>query len=204
MAEVPTNDGARDDVFRIVVVCTGNRFRSPLLAGFIRQETLGLPVEVSSCGTLDLGPLPALPAAVEGAARLGLDLSSHCSRPLANVDLGDADLVLGFERVHLAHAVVDGGAPKNRTFTAPELVELLETAPEPAGSSVERARKAVELAAGYRRPREGLPLPELSDPLNQSARRQRNAVKRVHALSLALVDGLFGARSAQQTGALAR
>lgn len=191
-------------VFRIVVVCTGNRFRSPLVEGFIRQETRGLPVEVSSCGILDLGPVPPLPAAVEGAAKLGLDISGHRSRALKDVDLDDPDLVLGFERAHIAHAVVDGRTAKDRTFTVLELVELLEAAPTPDGESVERARKAVELAAGYRRPRAGKPLPELSDPLNQSARRQRSAVKRLHEISLALVDGLFGVDSALPAHARAR
>ncbi|MGZ4309000.1 MAG: arsenate-mycothiol transferase ArsC [Gaiellaceae bacterium] len=191
-------------VFRIVVICTGNRFRSPLVEGFIRQETRGLPVEVRSCGTLDLGPVPPLPAAVEGAAKLGLDISGHRSRALKDVDLDDADLVLGFERAHVARAVVDGGTAKDRTFTVLELVELLEAAPTPGGESVERARKAVELAAGYRRPRAGRPLPELSDPLNESARRQRNAVKRLHEISLELVEGLFGAGSALPAAAVAR
>ena len=200
MVDLSTNGS----VFRIVVVCTGNRFRSPLLEGFLREETRGLPVEVTSYGTMDLGPVAALPAAVEGAARLGLDISGHHSRALADGDLQDADLVLGFERAHLARAVVDGGASKDRTFSALELVELLEDAPDPDGASVERARKAVQLAAGYRRPRAGKPLPELSDPLNESARRQRNAVKRLHEISLALVDGLFGAASARPTRSLAR
>jgi protein-tyrosine phosphatase len=216
MADLSTNGAPRHvpsrraderlngSVFRVVVICTGNRFRSPLVEGFIHQETRGLPVDVSSCGTLDLGPVPPLPAAVEGAARLGLDISGHRSRALADVDLDDADLVLGFERAHVARAVVDGGTAKDRTFTVLELMELLEAAPDPGGASVERARKAVELAAGYRRPRAGMPLPELSDPISESARGQRNAVKRLHEISLALVDGLFGARSALPARSLAR
>jgi protein-tyrosine phosphatase len=199
-----TNGATSSTPFRIVVVCTGNRFRSPLLEAFLGRETRGLPVEVSSCGTLDLGPVPALPAAVEGAAKLGLDISRHRSRALATGGLADADLVLGFEREHIAHAVVDGGAARDRTFTALELVELLEAAPDPGGTSVERARQAVKLAAGYRRPRAGRPLPELPDPLNENARRQRNAIKRVHEISLALVEGLFGISSTPPARAVAR
>jgi protein-tyrosine phosphatase len=184
-------------VFRIVAVCSGNRFRSPLVEGFIRRETRGLPVDVSSCGVLDLEGLPPLSSAVEGAARLGVDISGHRSRGLADVDLREVDLVLGFERAHVARAVVDSGAAREKTFTALELVELLETAPAPDGATpVDRARKAVQLAAQYRRPRAGTPVPELSDPINESGRVQRARVRRLHELSLALVGGLFGTESA--------
>jgi len=206
---VPDDRGedARADppVFRIVVVCTGNRFRSPLVEAFIRQQTHGLPVEVSSCGALDLGAVPAISNAVEGAARLGVDISGHRSRTLAAADLRGVDLVVGFERTHVARAVVDCGAAREKTFTLLELVELLEAAPAPDGTTpVERARKAVELAAQYRRPREGKPLPELSDPINEPERVQRETVRRLHELSIALVSDLFGTDSAALEQTVAR
>jgi len=193
----PSNRRARaqagSGAFRIVVICSGNMFRSPLVEGFIRQQTAGLPVEVSSRGALDLTAGPPHPGAVEGAARLGVDISGHRSRPLARTYLSGVDLVLGFERAHVSRAVVECGAPREKTFTLLELVDLLEAAPAPdAPSSVERARSAVEQANQYRRPREGRPLPELADPLGESARGQRQAVRRLHDASATIVRHLFG------------
>ena len=40
---------------RVAFVCTGNRFRSPLAAALLESEAEGLPVEIASLGTLDLG-----------------------------------------------------------------------------------------------------------------------------------------------------
>ena len=38
--------------FRFVIVCTGNRFRSPLAAAVVEQLVPELPVEVSSLNSL--------------------------------------------------------------------------------------------------------------------------------------------------------
>ena len=186
-------------MFRIVVVCTGNRFRSPLAEAFIRRLTAGLPVEVSSRGALDLDGAPPLENAVEGAAKLGVDISGHRARCLAGTDLREVDLVLGFERAHVSRAVVDYGAPREKTFTLPELVELLAALPaaDPdARGPVERARAVVEQAGRYRRPF-GARLPELADPLRASDRVQRDTVGRLYDASAALVRHLFGAEAAR-------
>ena len=199
---------APSPVFRIVVICTGNRFRSPLVEAFIGRLTAGLPVEVSSRGALELGGAPPLEGAVKGATKLGFDISGHRSRCLRNSDLRDVDLVLGFERAHVSQAVVDCGARKERTFTLPELLDLLEALPDPdpkdTTEPVQRARTALERAAQYRRPREGKPLPELADPLGASDRVQRDTVRRLHEASAALVRHLFGVLPAAAERKIAR
>jgi len=157
------------DRFRIVVVCTGNRFRSPLAEHILRRETESLPVSVRSVGVLDLGGIEALPEALEAAEELGLDLSAHRTSVLAPEPLDGADLVVGFERAHVARAVVAGGAPLERTFTLPELVGLLPPAP-PAGEEdpVARARALVgSVVVGRIDPRTAS-VPELADPLGHS------------------------------------
>jgi protein-tyrosine-phosphatase len=53
-------------------------------------------VAVVSVGTLELGPVPALPEAVEMAESYGLNLSGHRAQSIASVDLESCDLVLGF------------------------------------------------------------------------------------------------------------
>lgn len=134
-------------MFEILVICTGNRNRSPIAEAALKQATEGLPVRVSSVGLLDLGCSPALPETLEVAADIGLDLTAHRSRWITDVDATQADVVLGLEWQHVAAAVVDYGAPADRSFTLLQLDELLQDATEPEVRDVElRARELVRIA----------------------------------------------------------
>jgi protein-tyrosine phosphatase len=179
---------------QVAFVCTGNRFRSPLAAALLGREAEGLPLQIVSLGTLDLGSKPALPEAVAIAEELGLDLSGHASRNLASVDLEPFDLVLGFERKHLMASVVEARAGLERTFTLPELVELLRRLPGPPlpTEPVERALIRIRQAHAARSPgfRNG-PLPELGDPLGLTLQEQRRTASELASLVEALAAGLF-------------
>jgi protein-tyrosine-phosphatase len=149
-------------------------------------------VEVSSAGVLDLGAVAAWPEAVDAARALGLDLSGHRTRVLAPEPLRDADLVLGFERNHVARAVVDGGAPLERTFTLPELVDLLEHVPTARQDDpVLRARARLSAVAVRRPDPRRSPLPEVRDPLGQPSAVVRRTAEQVNELSERLVERLF-------------
>lgn len=183
-----------DHALDIVVVCTGNRFRSPIAEHLLRRRAEGLPVRLRSFGVLDLGSVEALPEALDEGAALGLDLKAHKTHALTNEQLQEADLVIGFERAHVMHAVVEAGARLDRTFTLPELVELLEA----ISSSGEvdftaRARESIARAARARTvdPRRG-PLPELRDPIGQSAAVYRSVANDVGGLTDRLARHLFG------------
>ena len=106
---------------RVVFLCTGNRFRSPLAAAIFEEAAAqhGVPVAVESAGTLDVGSRPPFRETIKQAERLGYDISSHRSRPARDVDLSTADLLIGFERSHVAYAVVDAGVAAERAFTLP-------------------------------------------------------------------------------------
>jgi protein-tyrosine phosphatase len=135
-------------VFEIVVICTGNRNRSPIAEACLRQATAGLPVTVSSAGLLDLGEVPPLPETVEVAHRIGLDITGHRARCITGVDLSRTDLVLGLEWEHVAAAVVDHRASSDRAFTLLELPDLLEGVPAPPLlDPVERARALIQAAS---------------------------------------------------------
>jgi low molecular weight protein-tyrosine phosphatase len=182
------------DELRVAFVCTGNRFRSPLAAALLAQEAHGLPVEIASLGTLELGAEPALPEAIEIARTLGLDLSSHRARSLAGADLRGHDLVLGFERKHVLASVVDARAPLERTFTLPELVRLLREIPgpplpsEPAERSRVRIRQAhVARLPGFR----DEPMEELGDPLGLSEPEQHETARQLAKLVSTLARRLF-------------
>ncbi|MBA3412233.1 MAG: hypothetical protein H0T09_00935 [Actinobacteria bacterium] len=189
-----TGAEAAAGTFSIVVICTGNQIRSPAVEGFLQHFTYDLPVVVCSAGVLDGGGVGAYPAAVDAAARWGIDLARHRSRSLREVSLADADLVLGFERQHVARAVVDGGAASERTFILSELVDLLELgAPHEEGDPRVRARSAVARAEALRSRGGVIPLVrEIRDPMGRRARDVRDTVDAVGDLSRKLVEGLFG------------
>jgi protein-tyrosine-phosphatase len=178
--------------FGVVFLCTGNRFRSPMAAALLSRATEGLPVHVRSRGTLDVETMPALPEAVQEAASLGLDLSSHRARRLAGEDLSEADLVLGFERTHVAVAVIEAGARRERTFTLPELVGLLAAIDLPPDlEPIERARAALRAAHEARGAGHAL-LPEIADPIGRPRSAQRETATRLQVLVSQIAADLFG------------
>jgi protein-tyrosine phosphatase len=177
--------------FALVILCTANRFRSPLAAARIRAETAGLPLAVTSFATSGpTGPAP-LPQALTRGRSLGLDLDGHRATRLGRGELRGADLVLGFERSHVAAAVIEGGAPRERTFTMPEFVALAEEALVEEGPPAERARRVVEAAQGLRAGAAPAKLAELADPAGGPERGYDRAANEIVQLSRRLVQALF-------------
>lgn len=178
---------------RVVFVCTGNRFRSPLAAAYMRRLLAGSNVEVSSCGTASVArkALPPLPEAIELATSSAIDLSSHRTQWIGDVSLAHADLVVGFERAHVAAAVLEGGAAKAKTFVLGELLALLrqiDTAN--TASSAKDVRDSVARADAARR---AAPLRqhELPDPFGRSRRFAERTAVDVWTLTSELVGLLF-------------
>ena len=155
--------------FTVVFVCTGNQARSPLAEALFRERSVGTPVEVASFGTAHLPPSPALPDAAAVGAGLGIDLTEHRSRPLEPGALARSDLVIGFEPFHLAAAVVDGGAARERSFLIRELAGLLAVAQRRGSDGLGPAARIEALD----RLRPGRPMPSslaMPDPAGQPAR----------------------------------
>jgi protein-tyrosine-phosphatase len=150
-------------------------------------------VAVVSQGTLELGPVPALPEAVKMAESYGLDLSGHRAQNVARGHLEACDLVLGFERLHVAAAVVDGGARLERTFTLPELLHLLDAVPEPPpqAEAMERARARIQQAHAARPQDHRAAVPEIADPLGKTSAAQRRIAEELRALVADLSRQLF-------------
>ena len=162
----------------------------------IRTLGSGLPLELHSYGLYDLGPVGPLREALIAAERLKVDISGHRARPLQGEDLSRSDLVLGFERIHVATAVVDARAPRERSFTLPELVHLLGDAELPsAADPLERARLALRAAhqvRGERLPEEVLL--EVADPWSQPNAVYAETATKLARLCEDLVPALFGDR----------
>jgi len=172
----------------IVFVCTGNRFRSPLGAALLAKATKDESVRVESAGTLDLGSVPALPEAIEHGHRLGVDLTGHRARSVRDVDLRSADLVLGFEPMHVATAVVDAGARRDRSFMLPELVDLFDAQAESGLEGIERASTRRANERGRQSPH------EIADPLGKGEKAFRETADEIDRLVSMLAAQLFPRR----------
>jgi protein-tyrosine-phosphatase len=181
--------------FSVCFICRGNRFRSPLAQAFVERLTLGLPVKISSAGTLEADNAPALPEARQIAVLCGVDLSGHRSQRLSALSLEAADLVIGFEETHARHAIVEAAAPRANTFTFREFVRLLEKcAPAKEAMTVQRARTTVTLADDLRRrdPAATRGDTGIPDPFGRSWKVQKEIAVQVRDLSLELAKHLFG------------
>ena len=183
-------------MFRIVFVCTGNRCRSPLAEARLRALAQGLPIEVDSVGLLDVGPAPALPEMLEVARSSGLDLSPHRARALANVDLSNADLVIGLERSHVAAAVVEGNVAYEKAFTLKEVVRLLEQI-EPGDEADDEQRARAAVARAHER-RAGdasfIPGEDIEDPFGGPRLGYVDMAQEVSELCRRLLAHLMGSR----------
>jgi protein-tyrosine phosphatase len=187
--------GSSEDIFDVVIVCTGNQFRSPIVEGLMRASTTRLALRVTSVGTKELGAAPALPEAIRLASEFGVDLTAHRARSLRGFDLSEADLVIGFELEHIAAAVVEANARYERTFTILELISLLKDVPVPDREDpVGRARAAIE-SAHQRRSPERPPLSpdeQIRDPLGGQPSAYRETADHLRTATRQLIDRLFG------------
>ncbi|WP_127361310.1 arsenate reductase/protein-tyrosine-phosphatase family protein [Actinacidiphila soli] len=150
----------RDDVFRILHVCTGNVCRSPMAERLTRHEltrrlgdgAAGILVESAGTWGHEGAPMEAHAAAV--LAEYSADPSGFTGRELRDEHVIDADLVLTATRDHRAQVISMGHAAGLRTFTLKEFTRLVRaidpaTLPDDGGVTA-RARSLVRAAAALR------------------------------------------------------
>lgn len=86
----------------ILFVCTANRIRSPLAEHLLRRrlanDVLTANWRVESAGVWTAPDLPALSSARQAGAELGVDLGSHRSQRVEDLNLTHFDLILTMER----------------------------------------------------------------------------------------------------------
>jgi protein-tyrosine-phosphatase len=121
-------------VFQVLAVCTGNLCRSPMAEGILRHlvERHGLSdrIEVASAGTWAPLGQPATPLAVRAAARHGIQIDGHRSRPASAAVLRDSDLLLCMEPVHLEDLLAKVPELLSKAFVLTTFADPEEGAPE--------------------------------------------------------------------------
>ena len=113
-----------DQPFRILVICTGNRARSQMAHGWLR-EIGGDRIAVSSAGT---EPKGVHPITVRVMAEVGIDISGHSSDHVDRYLDDDFDLVLTVCDSARESCPVFPGARRteHRSFEDPDYPDMTE------------------------------------------------------------------------------
>jgi protein-tyrosine-phosphatase len=147
----------------VLVVCTANVARSPLLAvrlGWEAERRLGSErAEVGSSGTAALYGQAAAPGSRKVAAGWGLSLEEHLATPVSHHDLAATPLVLTMEIGQRRDVAGRHPGIQARCFTVPELVTIVTrrldprdvaALPRPADGARERVAAVAALADAHR------------------------------------------------------
>jgi protein-tyrosine-phosphatase len=179
--------------FRVSVVCTANRFRSPIGASAFAAKLSGLGVEVDSMASSGPAGMPAVPQVAAQMAEKGIDLSAHRSTASQAGLLSGSDLVVCFEAHHAAAAIVEAGAPRERTFLMLELLDLLPPVrggEQPLGFDAVGER--LERAGKYRVGDFYDPRYQFADPMHGSPRAYRRSIDELYDLSTRVACRVVG------------
>jgi arsenate reductase len=119
---------------RILFLCVANSARSQMAEGLARR-ILGSDVEVLSAGSQ---PSTVNPYAIEAMAELGIDISSHRSKSIDEIDVGAVDLVVTLcaeetcpvipGRVRRLHWPIQDPATRDHSIAPEEMRQRFRTA----------------------------------------------------------------------------
>ena len=181
------------DVPRILVVCTGNLCRSPLVEALLRRELAaeGIDAEVSSAGLA--APLGVRPdrRLRRVASELDVNVDEHGSRPVSVTDLGEADLVLTMSNEQSEQVLTLDPSTAGRVATlraASWRAQIVGGRPAPFVEWVGRLSGALTDSESARAEAAF----DIPDPMGGPMRDYRVMAKEVRALVEALVDRWSG------------
>lgn len=175
--------------FDVLVVCTGNIGRSPMMERLLRRDlrTAGLDplVDVTGAGTWAREGEPMEAYAEQTLRERGVDADAFAARRLQPPLVTGADLVLTATREHRSTVVQLVPAAVRRTFTLLELARIVDqlSVPPVAGGvdPVTRMRAAVGWAAQNRVPPEHEAEDDLADPLGAPLTTYRERADQIQA-----------------------
>jgi protein-tyrosine phosphatase len=142
-------------VYRIVVICTGNICRSPTAEGLLRNEVEKLgrsDIIVSSMGIRGLNHKVACDQAVNFCRERGVDISKHLSRPLDAQELSASDLVLAMDLFQVEFIRLYFPSAADRVYllgSFPEPAHKKGVVPDPIGGGWREHEKAYRLIENH-------------------------------------------------------
>lgn len=194
-------------VMRVLVVCTANICRSPVMEAVLREGIGGRPglgndeVIVSSIGIAGHEGASADPLMIEVADQAGIDVSGSVGTAFSLKALAEADLILAATRSHRSAIVRRDPHARNRCFTFREFARYCRAAPaQEGGSDAKRLAGLIEFAQEHR----GSLHPERAsdDDVADPHGRRRGVYRKAIQTIVAAADDILaaasqGARSAQ-------
>jgi len=101
---------------RVLILCTGNSARSQMAEGLMRHHG-GARYKVHSAGTV---PVAVNPLAIEAMREIGIDISSHHSKSVAEFAGRQFDTVITVCDSAAEHCPVFPGAPSRIHWSFPD------------------------------------------------------------------------------------
>jgi len=139
----------------ILFVCTANQCRSPVAAGLFSKllQQYGFLIEewnVESAGTWTLAGKPALRRCRDAAMSFGVDISSHRSQAVSDVNLDIYHLIIVMERGHYEALILEYPGIKNRIYMLSTLAGVLnKDIPDPVLHSTESVVEIIKEILEY-------------------------------------------------------
>lgn len=130
-----TVDSATRPPVRVLVVCTANICRSPVVEALLRAKlaSRGLDWQVASGGLLPASGYPASKNSVIVLAERDIDIAGHRSNEVRSIDVEAADLVLCMEQRHVESLRVENRAHREKIYLLTEMIGRDEDIADPYG-----------------------------------------------------------------------
>jgi protein-tyrosine-phosphatase len=133
----------------ILFVCTANICRSPMAAEIFKSVSTQVDKDVvwkvDSAGTWAVNGLHASENAQAVIGSMGLDISGHHSRNVADIDLNIYDLILTMEAGHKEALLVEHPGFFDRIFMLSEMVRSTFDIADPIGGTFDDYKETVAL-----------------------------------------------------------